>query len=160
EDLYHRLAVLTLRLPPLRERGGDIVLLAEHFLARACEDYGLAAKTLTPDARAALLADEWPGNVRQLANVMERVALLADATDVTASALGLTPEVSRAGTAPDDRGAVIGDAMRDVERAHLLDALEKSDGNISQAALRLGLPRNTLRYRLDRHGLGLEAGSP
>src|SRR5215510_3078608 len=160
EDLYHRLAVLTLRLPPLRERGEDVVLLAEHFLAHACDDYGLAAKTLTPEARAALLAYEWPGNVRQLANVMERVALLADATAVTAPALGLSPETPRAATAPDDRGAVLGDAMRDVERAHLLDALEKSDGNITQAAARLGLPRNTLRYRLDRHGLGLEAGSP
>ena len=160
EDLYHRLAVLTLRLPPLRERGDDVTLLAEHFLARACEDYGLAAKTLTPEARAALRAYEWPGNVRQLANVMERVALLADATAVTAPALGLTPETPHAAAVPDDRGAVLGDAMRDVERAHLLDALEKSDWNITQAALRLGLPRNTLRYRLDRHGLGLEAGSP
>src|SRR5262249_31019726 len=124
------------------------------------EDYGLAAKTLTPEARAALLAYEWPGNVRQLANVMERVALLADATAVTAPALGLSPETPHVATAPDDRGAVLGDAMRDVERAHLLDALEKSDGNITQAAARLGLPRNTLRSRLDRHGLGLEAGSP
>ena len=160
EDLYHRLAVLTLRLPPLRERGDDVVLLAEHFLARACEDYGLAAKTLTPEARAALLAYEWPGNVRQLANVMERVALLADMSAVTAPALGLTPDAPRAVAAPDDRGAVLGDAMRDVERAHLLDALEKSDWNITQAAQRLGLPRNTLRYRLERHGLGFEAGSP
>src|SRR5215471_5521925 len=64
QDLYHRLAVVTLRLPPLRERGGDILGLAEHFLRRACEDYGLPLKTLTGDARKALLAHPWPGHVR------------------------------------------------------------------------------------------------
>ena len=160
EDLYHRLAVLTLRLPPLRERGEDIVLLAEHFLARACEDYGLPAKTLTPEACAALLAYDWPGNVRQLANVMERVVLLTDGKAVGPPALGLAPDTARSAVARDNREAVLGDAMFDVERARLLDALEKSGWNITQAALRLGLPRNTLRYRLDRHGLGLEAGSP
>jgi transcriptional regulator with AAA-type ATPase domain/tetratricopeptide (TPR) repeat protein len=158
EDLYHRLAVITLRLPPLRQRGEDVVLLAEHFLARACEDYGLPAKTLTPEAYIALRAYAWPGNVRELANVMERVALLTDTTAVDAPALGLAPAAAAA--PPDERGAVLGDAMLEVERAHLLDALEKSAWNITQAALRLGLPRNTLRYRLDRHGLGLEAGSP
>src|SRR5215475_9828134 len=100
EDLYHRLAVLTLRLPPLRERGDDVVLLAEHFLARACEDYALPAKTLTQEAYAALRAYEWPGNVRQLANVMERVALLTDSTAVAASALGLTPAAAGAADAP------------------------------------------------------------
>src|SRR5262249_29656306 len=72
QDLYHRLAVLTLRLPSLRERRDDIALLADHFLARACQDYGLPPKTLTPAARAALRACDWPGNVRELANVMER----------------------------------------------------------------------------------------
>src|SRR5262245_52087466 len=70
EDLYHRLAVVTVRLPALAARGSDILLLAEHFLARACADYGLRPKALTPEARSALLAYGWPGNVRELANVM------------------------------------------------------------------------------------------
>src|SRR5207244_11563655 len=78
EDLYHRLAVVILRVPALRERRDGIPVLAEHFLTRACRDYGLAAKRLTEHARAALCAHAWPGNVRELANVMERVALLAD----------------------------------------------------------------------------------
>ena len=78
EDLYHRLAVLTLTLPPLRERQRDILLLAEHFLARACADFGLPAKMLAADARAALVAYRWPGNVRELINTMERVVLLAE----------------------------------------------------------------------------------
>jgi DNA-binding NtrC family response regulator/tetratricopeptide (TPR) repeat protein len=159
EDLYHRLAVLTLRLPPLRERGEDIVLLAEHFLARACEDYGLALKTLTPDARRALLAHAWPGNVRELANVMERAVLFTDAPAVASDALGLAPASPSVAAPRAGRSVALDDAMRDVERAHLLDALEASDGNITRAAARLGIPRNTLRYRLDQHGLGLEARS-
>jgi DNA-binding NtrC family response regulator/tetratricopeptide (TPR) repeat protein len=159
EDLYHRLAVLTLRLPPLRERGEDVVLLAEHFLARSCEDYGLQAKTLTPDACGALRAFPWPGNVRQLANVMERAALFTDSATVDADALGLAPAPVRSVVARGEPPAVLEDAMRDVERARLLDALEQSGGNITRAATRLGIPRNTLRYRLDRHGLALDAGS-
>ena len=90
EDLYHRLAVLTLTLPPLRERQGDILLLAEHFLGRACADYGLLPKTLAADARAALVAYRWPGNIRELINTMERVALLTEASVVTADVLGLS----------------------------------------------------------------------
>ncbi len=159
EDLYHRLAVLTLRLPPLRERGDDIVLLAEHFLVRSCEDYGLPTKTLTSDACRALQAFPWPGNVRQLANVMERAALFTDSATVDADALDLAPTPARSVVARGEPPAVLEDAMRDVERAHLLDALEQSGGNITRAAARLGIPRNTLRYRLDRHGLGLDARS-
>ena len=95
EDLYHRLAVLTLTLPPLRSRGDDILLLAEHYLGRACADYSVSAKTLSADARAALRAYPWPGNVRELANLMERVALLSSEPEVTADALGLSPVAPR-----------------------------------------------------------------
>src|SRR5262249_57969626 len=89
EDLVHRLAVVTFELPALRDRGQDILTLAEHFLARTCADYGLPAKALAEDARAALLAHGWPGNVRELANLMERVALLTDARLFTAETLDL-----------------------------------------------------------------------
>src|SRR3989440_9936865 len=84
EDLYHRLAVLPLALPPLRERGADIGALADHFLQGACADYGVPPKTLTLAAHAALLAYPWPGNVRELANLMERVTLLSPEPEVTA----------------------------------------------------------------------------
>src|SRR5688572_28764251 len=77
EDLYHRLAILTVTLPPLRQRGGDITTLAEHFLERTCAEYGIPRKPLTADARAALLTHPWPGNVRELSNVIERAVLLA-----------------------------------------------------------------------------------
>src|SRR5438105_7880548 len=89
EDLYHRLAVLTVTLPPLRERGEDIVALAEHFLARVCADYGVAPKTFADDARGVLRAYAWPGNVRELSNVMERAVLQSSADVITAEPLGL-----------------------------------------------------------------------
>ena len=91
EDLYHRLALLSLELPPLRERGDDILLLAERFLARACADYGLSTKTFARDARAALAAYAWPGNVRELGNVIERAALLTDDAIMTAAMLAPSP---------------------------------------------------------------------
>ena len=87
EDLYHRLAVLTLRMPSLHERGTDVLLLADHFLARICADYSLQPKTLAPDARDRLMAYRWPGNVRELSNVIERAALLAEGAVVTADDL-------------------------------------------------------------------------
>ena len=152
EDLYHRLAVLPVRLPPLRERGEDVVELAEHFLAQACEDYGLPGRELSPSARDALRAYDWPGNVRELANVMERVALLTDVRTVTPEALAL-PSRSEASSTP---AAGRGDGG---ERARLLEALEATDWNLSRAAARLGLPRNTLRYRLDKHGLTAGRGA-
>ena len=127
EDLYHRLAVLTLHLPPIRERGDDVVMLAEHFLARACADYGLPAKTISPAARALLTAFPWPGNVRQLANVMERVALLGDAREVTPEMLGLPSAASsRAAPAvPDKPGPA---SMEAAMRSHLLDASSNTGG--------------------------------
>jgi transcriptional regulator with AAA-type ATPase domain/tetratricopeptide (TPR) repeat protein len=155
EDLYHRLAVVTMKLPPLRERGGDVGKLAEHFLARACQDYGLAPKTLSSSARTALQEYTWPGNVRELANVMERAALLADARALEASHLGL-PSTPAAGSAAPASPADTGGLDEANERAQLLDALSATGWNISRAAERLGLPRNTLRYRLERHGLDAE----
>jgi DNA-binding NtrC family response regulator len=87
EDLYHRLAVVSLRLPPLRQRGRDVLLLAERLLARTCAEYGVPAKTMAPSARTALLAHTWPGNIRELANLLERVVLLTEGTQVTAETL-------------------------------------------------------------------------
>jgi transcriptional regulator with AAA-type ATPase domain/tetratricopeptide (TPR) repeat protein len=149
-DLFHRLAVVTVTLPPLRARGRDVLLLAEHFLARTCEDYGLPAKTLSDDAQAALTAHHWPGNVRELANALERAALMSDGPRLTAADLALTvappPRVDPAVTPADED-----------ERRQLLDLLEGAEWNFSRAAAQLGVPRNTLRYRAERLGL---AGPP
>jgi len=152
EDLYHRLAVLTLWLPPLRERGSDVVLLAEHYLARACADYELPPKRLLDDARRALMAYGWPGNVRELANVMERVALLSEAAEVTAETLGLPAAPGAVGAPPAPR-LPLEEAVGSVERERLLEALGQTGWNISRAAALLGVPRNTLRYRIEKHEL-------
>src|SRR5713226_9496042 len=148
EDLYHRLAVLPLQLPPLRARGRDAALLAERFLARACADYGLPLKTLSPEAEARLLAYPWPGNVRELGNMIERVALLAEDVVVSAEVLELpsgTPPhpAAPSATAPP---ASLEDAMRD----HLLAALTQTGWNISRTAALLGISRNTLRARIEK----------
>ena len=153
EDLFHRLAVVTLQLPPLRERGTDVLLLARHYLERVCSDYGLAQKHLTSDAEAALLAYPWPGNVRELANLMERVALLSDGQQIGAAALRLPREPRIAASSNRTGGETVNDQMDALERARIAEALRAEGWNISRAAARLGLPRNTLRYRMERHGL-------
>ena len=153
EDLYHRLAVLTLTLPPIRERGEDIVQIAEHYLARACVDYGLPSKTLSPAARAELTAYPWPGNVRQLANVMERVALLDDAREVTPGMLNLPPMVpiSAAAVPADERATKSFDAT--AMRGRVLETLEQHGWNISHTAKALRITRNTLRAWIEKYGL-------
>src|SRR6185436_4922394 len=100
-------------------RGADVVQLAEHFLAQACEDYGLPARELSPSARDALRAYAWPGNVRELANAMERVALLTDVRTVTAEALALPSRAEGAATSATGRG----ESGERGERARLLEAL-------------------------------------
>jgi transcriptional regulator with AAA-type ATPase domain/tetratricopeptide (TPR) repeat protein len=151
-DLYHRLAVMTVTLPPLRERGDDVALLARHFLARASADYGLPERTLTPDAIAALTAYHWPGNIRELSNVMERVALLTETPAVTARSLDLPRErvAARAVPAVAPRPEPVRD---DTDRDQLVAALNETGWNITRAATRLGISRNTLRYRMEKHGL-------
>jgi DNA-binding NtrC family response regulator/tetratricopeptide (TPR) repeat protein len=153
EDLYHRLAVVTLHLPPIRERGEDVLILAQHYLARACADYGLPPKTLSPEARQELAAFPWPGNVRQLANVMERVALLGEAREVTAEMLAL-PSASPIDAALPRSGAPATKSMDAATmRSHVLAALEQHRWNISHTAAALRITRNTLRAWIEKYGL-------
>jgi len=152
EDLYHRLAVVTIPLPPLRERGEDVVLLATRFLTRACADYHLPTMVLAPDARARLLSYRWPGNIRELGNTIERAALLAETSQVNAAALDLTEEPAHAPPRPGVSS--LDQAMRD----HVKAVLEQTGGNISQAAATLGIARNTLRSHMRK--LGLSGGTP
>jgi len=148
-DLYHRLAVVTLTLPPLRERPEDVLLLAEHFLSRACADYSLVPpRHFAPDARSALQEYPWPGNVRELSNVVERAVLLAEKSTITAPMLRLPPRSATvAGWSRFD------DRLGDLEREQLLGALHDTNWNISRAAISLGISRSRLRYRIEKHGL-------
>lgn len=157
EDLYHRLSVVVLRLPPLRERDGDILLLAEQFLDRVCADYGLAPKSLDSSARKRLVAYAWPGNIRELSNVIERAALLAEGAVVTGESLELgdTPP-GPTGESPRGEPAAPGvevASLDDALRGHLQSALDKTGWNISRTAAILGIARNTLRARIARLGL-------
>src|SRR2546422_90224 len=155
EDLYHRLAVVTIWLPPLRERGDDIAVLAEHFLDRISRDYGLPPKSLAPDGRGALLAHPWPGNVRELSNVIERVALLEEAPLITREMLGLRePTAMETPQSADGEEAVpFKEELEGIERERLLQALRRAKWNIVRAAASLGIPRGTLRYRIEKYGL-------
>jgi transcriptional regulator with PAS, ATPase and Fis domain len=157
EDLYHRIAAMTLTMPPLRERGADILRLADHFLVETCRDYGLPMKHLSPDARAALLGYPWPGNVRELANTMERVALLGDDNAIPAGALGLAVECRESAQTPvrHSSPSLLQDLVDDFERSQILAALEATAWNTSRAAAQLGLARNTLRYRMKKLRLQL-----
>jgi len=145
EDLYHRLAVLTLTLPPLRERGADILALADHFLQGACADYGVPPKTLTSTAQAALLAYPWPGNVRELGNLMERVTLLSPEPEVTAEMLGLSRPAR--GEEREAKRVEPAGSLEDAVRARVAEVLSQTHWNISRSAALLGISRNTLRGR-------------
>jgi DNA-binding NtrC family response regulator/predicted ATPase len=155
-DLYHRLAVITVHLPALRERSADILPLAERFLREACAEAGLAPKTLAPEARAALLAYGWPGNIRELKNVVTRAALLGEAAELPRAALQLgSPSAPVAGrpTADPTDGTAEPDAGGELDGARIAEVLRETGWNVSRAAARLGLSRSALRYRIDRHGL-------
>jgi transcriptional regulator with AAA-type ATPase domain/tetratricopeptide (TPR) repeat protein len=153
KDLYHRLAVLTLPLPPLRERGGDITLLAEHFLARACEEYAVPLKIFSASACSALTVYRWPGNVRELNNAIERAVLLSEAEVITAESLGLPQSAS----AVPDRSVVDRHtettSLQDVVGRHLLAVLDRADWNIARAAGLLGVSRTTVYAQGRKHGL-------
>jgi len=155
EDLYHRLAVLTLELPPLIERGRDVLLLARHFLNQACSDYGLSRKRFTPEAEARLLSYSWPGNIRELANVIERVALLVEGNAVEPDMLELQDRPEAAAMSDEPVAAPLSDLLRN----KLLAALTQTSWNISHTAVLLGISRNTVRARIERYGLTLRAPS-
>ncbi|HNX50204.1 MAG TPA: sigma 54-interacting transcriptional regulator, partial [Thermoanaerobaculaceae bacterium] len=152
DDLFYRLNVVPLRIPPLRERREDIPLLARELLDRATRRHGLPAHPLPPSVLRRLIGHSWPGNVRELANVMERLALLAE--DGVARESDLPEElVGRPGSAgcpfvlPPD-----GVVLEDVEAGLIRQALDCTNGNRSAAARLLGLGYKAFLYRLEKLG--------
>jgi two-component system NtrC family response regulator len=160
EDLYYRLNLITVRLPPLRERRSDIPLIAARLLVDLSRDYGLGATTLTPAAVEWLSAQPWPGNVRQLRQVLERTLLLAGKGQLDVSDFRdveqLRSEERVAGASPSAAGSGGGGApmtLGQAERQLIEQALAQHEGNISQVAKALGLSRAALYRRLEKHGL-------
>jgi transcriptional regulator with PAS, ATPase and Fis domain len=153
-DLYYRLSVVTFTVPPLRDRGGDVALLAAHFLALHGRRYGKPGLTLDDAALALVRRHAWPGNIRELRNAMEQAALSAPAGGrVGACNLALAPvSVAREGQATEPT-AEAARTLTDIERATIVRAMERAAGNVSRAARDLGVSRDTLRYRLAKHGL-------
>ena len=145
EDLYYRLNVLPIELPPLRRRSGDVPLLVRHFVSRLAAEYSLPEPILTPATMAALKAHPWQGNVRELRNLVERTVLLFPAAEVDVEALGLTPSPrSSDGTVPFPA------ALREVESVVCRRMVELCGGNKSEAARRLMISRTRLQRVLDR----------
>ena len=158
EDLYYRLNVLHVHLPPLRQRAADLPELARHFVERTCENFGTSPKRLTPDALRVLQAHSWPGNVRELENVIERTVAL-ESTEMISS--GSLPEHLR-GTAGGpaieqmglpEEGLDIEEYMDNVRRSLMRQALEKTDGHQKQASELLRMSYRAFRYHAEKLGL-------
>jgi two-component system, NtrC family, response regulator AtoC len=152
EDLFYRINVLRLEVPPLRQRAADIPLLAEAFLAALSARERRPPKYFTPAALGCLIAYPWPGNVRQMQNLVERAAVFSDTREIDVDDL---PDEIRSTTVPSPRFETLGQelTLAEVERQHILGVLERVGGNRSRAAELLGLSRRTLYRRLEEYGV-------
>lgn len=153
EDLFYRLNVVPILVPPLRERPDDIAPLAVHFADALARDLGHPVREIAPDALLALESYRWPGNARELRNVLERILLLEDDDRIT---LGHLPPEIRGAATPGGPVSVLPAEGIDLERLEqelIRQALERAQGNKSSAARLLGLTRDTLRYRLEKYGI-------
>jgi DNA-binding NtrC family response regulator len=168
EDLYYRLNVFPINLPPLRDRLDDLGPLVGHFIAKFSRQMGVTAQPASSEALAKLREYNWPGNVRELENIIERAMILAKGAPLTAPHLDFgrraqshtppaMPAASPVPAAPPpvlaDDGKSLAERLLDSERKEIIAAVEKSRGNIASAARMLGINRSTLYYRLRKHGL-------
>lgn len=168
KDLYFRLAVILLRLPPLRERGDDVLLLAGHYLRRFSSKYGRDARRLTAEAQSLLRSYPWPGNVRELSHVIERAVLWSRGPELGPEHLSLSRPSESAGGSGNGGASAASDArveptrtdlpppgtnLEQWERTMIERALQEAGGNQTRAAQRLGISRDTLRYRLKKFGI-------
>jgi DNA-binding NtrC family response regulator len=159
EDLYYRLHILPIRLPPLRDRRQDIATLAEHFLRRLCADLRRPFEGITPDGLAALASYDWPGNVRELENVLERAVVLSEGRRIDAESLSfLAPQP--AGTGIAFEGMDLEATLASVEKRMLEQALRQANGVKARAAKILNVKESALYYKLEKHGLIEKSGPP
>jgi DNA-binding NtrC family response regulator len=176
EDLYHRLNVIHLNVPPLRERREDVPLLVAHFLERYCKENGRAALQVTPGAMKLLLDYDWPGNVRELENVVERAVVLSTQERIDADLLpesirskeivrGVRLQLSEflpplpgepgARTAADNSHPSLFQILDEVERRIIVDMLERTNWNQTEAAERFMIPLSTLNQKIKRLGIDI-----
>ena len=151
-DLMYRLNTITIDVPPLRNRGDDIIQIAEKFIQEFQKRYARANLTLTPPAREALLRHPWPGNIRELRNVMEQACLICARNQIGIEDLNLR-DVPSLVPAPAAGQSIPPGNLIDTERSLIVDALRKNNGNVTLAARMLGVSRDTLRYRMEKHAL-------
>jgi len=151
-DLYHRLNVMSIVVPPLRERAADILKLAKHFVSHNNRQFGKHINGFTPEAQQALLSYSWPGNVRELKNIIERAVFLCEGEVITRDdlAIELTSDPSSGGPNVSPSGDEVVLPLDLVVKRYIHEVLEKTGGNKSQAARLLGITRKTLRERLER----------
>ncbi|GAB4155809.1 MAG: sigma-54 dependent transcriptional regulator [Planctomycetaceae bacterium] len=159
-DLYHRLNVVTIHLPPLRERPGDIPLLLDHFVKQVCEQNNRSVEGFSRAARQALMMYQWPGNIRELRNVVERMIVLdmdglLDVDDLPEeiAALAQQQEESELSATASGTDMLIGRPLTEVERFYIQRALELTDGKREEAASILGIGERTLYRKIKEYGL-------
>lgn len=155
-DLYYRLSIVSVEAPPLRDRGDDVILLAEHFLQQHARRYGRPLTRLSPAARGRLHGHAWPGNVRELRNLLEQIVIFHPGGDIAAA---IMPPPGTPASAGSDRFVLpeAGLDLEELERSLTLQALERTGWNMTQAGRLLGLSRDAMRYRVDKFGLRTEA---
>ncbi len=158
-DLYYRLNVVSMHLPPLRERHEDLALLIRHFSQSKSADLGIAERTFSPKTIDLLMRYRWPGNVRELENLVERLLVLSTQGPVTPEELPMVMRETPAGAPKDVRAAVmlgtksLSEAVDEFEREIIREALEHAEFNQTRAAERLGTTRRILKYRMDKLGI-------
>jgi two-component system NtrC family response regulator len=150
EDLFYRISEVTLEVPPLRQRGGDVIVLAQALLNRYVQEFGRPMRGFAPEALQAIEHYAWPGNVRELENRIKSAVIMGDGKLLTAADLNLAP------AADDGAFFTLREVRAEAERKAIVHALAVSDGNVSAAASRLGISRPTLYDLMERLGLGAQ----
>jgi len=156
EDLYFRLNVFPIQLPPLRERKEDIPILIDNFLADANLRLGTSITGVSRDAMEPLLRYHWPGNIRELKNIVERAATMAEGEFITSKVITLSFAGPKSGLALPELPAYLGEIIEEVERQLLIGALQKTGGIQVEAAKLLGITEKNLWKKIKKHGIDVK----
>jgi DNA-binding NtrC family response regulator len=152
QDLFFRLNVLTLSVPPLRDRGSDIALLTGYFIKKYCQQFGLPHKMLSAGAQEALSAHHWPGNIRELENSIQKAIVLSPGNRINTEDIPLN-QIALSSASSLSRSTTLREARENAEKAAILNALSKSAGNVSQASRFLDIDRKWLIKKMDEFGI-------